>query len=256
MKHHNVTALYRYTTAERAICVLSSKRIFFPKPARFNDPFDCAIDFDHEITAAELIQSSFLAYHAQGHNWPSIKRILDQWIQEDGTVTNDKRDEMLALAREFADKNADMGVLSLSEDPLSPLLWAHYADQHRGVCLGFSRNSANELGNDDNTSRVLYSDIYPRVRFSEILKRDGSIHQKLFFTKAREWAYELEWRLLADKGDDFKNVPGDIIEVILGCRITPSHSEALRHLCKEQAIAVYQCEPVPGKFEYRRRNET
>lgn len=256
MKNDTITALYRYTTAERAICVLTSMRIFFPKPSRFNDPFDCAIDFDRDITAAELIQSSFVTYRAQGHNWASIKRILDQWIQEDGTVTKEKSEEMLSVAREFAEKNAAMGVLSLSETPLSPLMWGHYADMHRGVCLGFARNSSNALGDDDITSPVLYSDIYPRVRFSEILKRDGSIHQKLFFTKAREWAYEREWRLLTDNGDECKGVPGDICEVILGCRIDPAHSAAIVNLCSPRGIVVSDCEAVAGKFEYRRKPKT
>lgn len=243
MKHDNVTTLYRYTTAERAICVLSSKRIFFPKPSRFNDPFDCAIYFDPEITAAELAQASFLTYNEQ-----------NQLIQKDGTIAKVKRDEMVRVAHEFKDKNAAMGVLSLSEDPLSPLMWAHYADHHRGVCLGFSRITANTLGEDDITSPVLYSDVYPRVRFSEILKRDGSIHQKLFFTKARDWAYEKEWRLLAGKGDVVKNIPGDIVEVIVGCRVDPSHADAVSKLCSDHSITVFQCEMVPDKFQYRRRN--
>ena len=256
MKNDTVTSLYRYTTAERAICVLTSMRIFFPKTVRFNDPFDCAIHFDPEITAAELIQSSFLTYQAQGHNWPSIKRILDQWIQEDGTVKKEKREEMLRVAREFAEKNAEMGVLSLSETPLSPLMWAHYADMHRGVCLGFLRNPANALGDDGITSPVSYSDIYPRVRFSEILKRDGSIHQKLFFTKAREWAYEREWRLLTDKGDECKGVPGEVCEVLLGCRIDPAHAEAIARICAPIGIVVSDCEAVPRKFEYRRNPKT
>jgi len=255
MKNDTITTLYRYTTAKRAICVLKSMRIYFPQPASFNDPFDCAIDFDKEITAADLIQSSFLTYQARGHSWPAIKEILDQWIQDDGTVTKTKQQEMLGVAQEFVDKNAEMGVLSLSETPLSPLMWAHYADMHQGVCLGFARSPANTLGDDDITSPVSYSDIYPRVRFSEILKRDGSIHKKIFFTKAREWAYEREWRLLADKGGELKKVPGEVSEVILGCRIAPADSEAIVNICAQRDIVVSDCEAVPGTFQYRRRTK-
>jgi len=118
--------------------------------------------------------------------------------------------------------------------------------------MGFSRTPDNALGDDDITSPVLYSDIYPSVRFSEILKRDGSITQKLLFTKARDWAYEREWRLLTDSGDDCKAIPGNISEVILGCRIDNSHAATIKKACAEQGIPVFQCEQVPGKFEYRR----
>ena len=31
----------------------------------------------------------------------------------------------------------DLRVLSLSNSELNPLLWSHYADSHRGFCLGF-----------------------------------------------------------------------------------------------------------------------
>jgi hypothetical protein len=252
MQNDSITVLYRYTTAERAINILISKRIFLPKPARFNDPFDCAIKFDPEITAEELIQSSFVSYRAEGHDWPSIKQILDQWIQADCTITKDKGEEMREVTREFTEKNAIMGVLSLSEDPLSPLMLAHYADHHRGACIGFYRTPENELGNDDITLPVLYSDIYPSVRFSEILKRDGSITRKLLFTKAKAWAYEREWRLFTDSGDDYKAIPGDIAEVILGCRIDKSLAETIRKTCAEQDIPVFQCEQVSDRFEYRR----
>lgn len=253
MTNDNITVLYRYTTAERAISILKSKRVFFPKPARFNDPFDCAIDFVPDITAAELIHSSFINYRAQGHDWPSIKRILDQWINNDGTITIEKREEMLGVAREFSEKNAMMGVLCLSEVPLSPLMLAHYADQHRGVCIGFTRTPSNPLGDDDITMPVLYSDIYPSVRFSEILRSDGSISKKLLFTKARDWAYEREWRLLVNSGDTENAIPGNISEVILGCRINTPHAETIHNICATQDINISHCEPVSGKYEYRRK---
>ena len=250
MTHDKITMLYRYTTAERAICVLTSRLIFIPKPVRFNDPFDCAIKFDREITAEELICASCSTYRAQGHDWASIKRILDKWIQDDGTVTKEKRKEMLETAQEFADSNAKMGVLSLSEIPLSPLMMAHYADQHRGVCIGFTRATGNKLGDDDITAPILYSDFYPRVRFGDILKCDGSLHKQMFFTKARDWAYEREWRMLVNNGDDYHPIPGDICEVIMGCRIDPANADAIQKICVANNITLYGCEPAPDKFEY------
>ncbi|NWM74602.1 DUF2971 domain-containing protein, partial [Escherichia coli] len=32
----------------------------------------------------------------------------------------------------------DKGVFSLAERANCPLMWSHYGDQHRGLCLGYS----------------------------------------------------------------------------------------------------------------------
>ena len=32
---------------------------------------------------------------------------------------------------------AEYGAMCLSKNCTDPLLWAHYADKHRGICLGF-----------------------------------------------------------------------------------------------------------------------
>jgi len=192
MKHPEVQYLYKYMKFERALEVVKTGKIFFPTAEKFNDPFDCNIQFDPEISPEEFVGALFRRYKAVGNNWNSIKTILDEYLNEDGSISETKRDENRKIAEDFNESNAKLGILSLTEDPLSLLMWAHYGDYHRGVCIGFERVEGIILADEEVTSKVDYSDVYPLARFSEILMSDGSLSRKILRTKACDWAYEKE----------------------------------------------------------------
>lgn len=77
-------------------------------------------------------------------------------------------------------------------------MWAHYADKHRGICLGF--NVADD-GPDPLLGQVTYNP--DRLRFAlsnteELYGIDSEFIKAVLYTKSHEWAYEREWRALAD----------------------------------------------------------
>jgi hypothetical protein len=84
-----------------------------------------------------------------------------------------------------------MGVLCFSRSWQNPVLWSHYADRHKGVCLGFE--VAEKIA-----VRVTYT--------SNRMEIDGSVlhgqwtekHVKqLCSTKCKGWDYEEEVRVFA-----------------------------------------------------------
>ena len=190
MTRSDLTILYKYMPACRALDLIRTEKIFFPYASQFNDPFDCAIRFEPEIAPEEFVEATYRTSRKDGQNWLSIKTILDKCIKADGTLTNEKRDAILSTANDFKESNARLGVLSLSEDPLSVLMWAHYGKQHLGACVGFERKQDNTLGDDEITHPVEYSDVYPEARFAEITKGDGRLSRKVLYTKAHDWSYE------------------------------------------------------------------
>lgn len=93
----------------------------------------------------------------------------------------------------FAEK---IGILALSENPSNLLMWAHYANEHRGFTVGFDatnnffdqkRSSVDQLR---HLRKVKYSETRPRLIFSQINSIDD------LMVKSADWAYEKEWRLL------------------------------------------------------------
>lgn len=95
---------------------------------------------------------------------------------------------------EFRDRAAERyGILCFSKSWQDPVQWSHYAERHRGVCLGF-----------DVEDHLLLEVHYRATRFSQkLLERAVESEQlgedfviTVMRTKYRRWAYEQEWRVI------------------------------------------------------------
>ena len=100
-----------------------------------------------------------------------------------------------AARRRFANfkrqMNDNYGLLCFSKRWHNPVLWGHYGDKHRGICLGF-----------DVPSRYLKKIDYSAERLNIALNESDAgvelnekLIQKLLFTKYEHWAYEEEYRV-------------------------------------------------------------
>lgn len=113
------------------------------------------------------------------------------------------------------------GILCFSRDWMNPVLWSHYGDRHRGICLGFNlRRSRAEVINYDveRVRQELDGD-----RSSLRLTKDQQL--LLRRTKFAHWDYEGEQRLFVELGQStqegslfFWNFDEDLVlaEVVLG----------------------------------------
>lgn len=100
-----------------------------------------------------------------------------------------------ALRESIAQKK---GVICFSDNWRSPVMWAHYADKHRGVCLGFDvpyEGPEGAIRNVDYTPARLKLELNKQ---KEHLGLDQATIRTLLYTKSAEWAYEREWRVLSN----------------------------------------------------------
>lgn len=113
-----------------------------------------------------------------------------------------------------------VGVLCLSHSSKHPLMWAHYTDCHKGALLEFDEEAPcfnrRRHGQDDfgRLHRVWYADTRPTLA----AHRDSDAFVALALTKALEWAYEQELRLLwplelADRTVDVGSAKVHLIDV-------------------------------------------
>jgi hypothetical protein len=84
-----------------------------------------------------------------------------------------------------------LGLFCLSATPINPLLWAHYAHGHRGVCIEVNSNAGLFLA----AQQVNYTDQPPVI--NRVLDSGSEIIAKSALTKGIDWAYEREWRVIA-----------------------------------------------------------
>lgn len=115
------------------------------------------------------------------------------------------------------------GIICTGKHWKSPLMWGHYAENHKGVCLGFDvpNHAATQMSYQPERMEHLIKMGDPTGGLTE------EIVTQLLNTKYEQWAYEEEWRLmlrLKDKdpinGEYYMDFGPDLIlrEIILGAR--------------------------------------
>lgn len=202
--------------------MLSSGEVYFSSPERFNDPFDC----NPKIVVPDRQSSAFMnsfrrAGERRGHTPGLIALDYQERLKLSDAAWGDKVTQ-LAIARIRA-----VGVLCVTPKRDNPLMWAHYADCHTGVCVGF-----HESGALLDAQSVRYAGNV-RPEYDHV---SGTTEQfiDVFFRKANCWAYEEERRLVSmDIGNSAAR---------------KSAADKVRS-ANESLARFMEREPGPGKFE-------
>lgn len=122
--------------------------------------------------------------------------------------------------------NNDFGISCGSTNPRCPLMWAHYANNHKGICIkyDFELDGVQNICFDkDETLDILkvnYSD-QPIDIFSYSIDKLENLKYEILTNKYSKWQYENEVRLIR-KGQGLLKVKRMCIkEIIFGCKSTP-----------------------------------
>jgi hypothetical protein len=87
------------------------------------------------------------------------------------------------------------GMISMSTDWQSPLLWSHYADSHKGICLGFDVPDTEVFQIVTyHPSRLTLQEIGAKTLLD--LKEKDAKH--VLYTKFDAWTYESEYRAFVE----------------------------------------------------------
>lgn len=107
--------------------------------------------------------------------------------------------EFLSLSEQAVPIFNSTGIVSLTEKRSDILMWSHYAEGHTGMVLEFDSQHRffNQPQPYDSYTGRLHKVVYSPERPSDLLDDPKSV----FTTKAREWKYEREWRLILSVAD-------------------------------------------------------
>ncbi|OAQ41966.1 hypothetical protein A5893_02275 [Pedobacter psychrophilus] len=199
--------LYKYVNLSDALdYILKENTLKFSDPVDFNDPFDCS---EHliKIKIDKDSERIFFDEACLKHNIP--RRYRRKQIKKLGK-TETYTDALKIKKRDFR-------VSCFSEIPDEVLMWSHYADKHKGVCIKFELD-------------IMKKDyiIYPVNYISEIQEIDGNANTPYVFyylvtTKAARWNYEKEIRAITKTGNAIIPFSKESIkEVIFGCNVKES----------------------------------
>ncbi len=216
---NGIPALHHYEkfNSEYLATTLRDHTIHCSNPANLNDPWDCKPAFDpHALDDPEVLERemAWRTPHPAKHLWEEQMR-----ADPDARVQF-----MLEASKSIQAMVAERRIYCLTPKADNVLMWSHYADNHRGICLVF--------GVADNplfrtASEVVYRKEYPHWVPCDINDRPGLV-MELILSKSCDWSYEEEYRLVSVRtsdlsnfqqlhGDFFRLPRGALKAIIMGC---------------------------------------
>ena len=242
--HYHCSApasLFKYCgNISRNLDNIRANKMWYSAPCNFNDVFDCEITVDETAIIDCALQMT-----------PDKKKIRigsPMWKQ----IRQNMRQEINSFYSTIEGMKSTTGISCLSESDDSLLMWAHYANNHHGMCVEYDLMEINRKLQFTpvpivySAERVCYSTLNP-----DTLDKDAiALLIRSLTSKSEEWSYEREWRIIRDDGAcgdqwdaEKKGALLDMIapsSIILGCATEPETEKSVRAYCEDQKVPLYK----------------
>lgn len=274
--------------------IFLKKSVWLSRPADLNDPFEGSLhDIDdtwrrdkvEEMKQAHLLGFLVSAKRGSEHGgffdltpldtrrllrkFKSFKTFQEKYsgfVDFFARKTGHPPSDPEALFPRLREQLAEVGIFSLSEVADHPLMWAHYAEQHRGLCIGFEVTDESVLADSERFLRVTYSDSIPKMgdgflqQLTFSLDEDGrprsgtqiafsdQAMRAAVSTKSSDWAYEREWRYV-EPCSGLRPWPGPLVELTFGFKCPQDRRDYYTRLVAENVpneVRFYEIRKVPN----------
>ncbi len=259
------TFLYKYRSFDKEELQLKfflDGSLYCSPPIKFNDPFDSFVKVNYSSYTDKAIVNKL--ERIINHLNPNLSE-NEIKVQAKYEFENFDKGRLLDkdLQRNILINHITnyIGVYSLSEAKNHILLWSHYAASHTGFVIEFNAvflknylvNTYFPLNQKRLLLKVNYSNKYQSVNaFSESYDKELS---KAFLTKAKEWSYEKEWRILYYNGANksiimpLEFIPDIVNSVILGSKISSIDEGKIKDILSRHNIKIKKAIQSDKKFE-------
>ena len=277
------TRLYKYRAlTARTLDMVVGDRLHFADPSTFNDPLDTRPSLDVDVDGSELggilrilIERSTAADMRAGAKAMKLTEARSKdWIEKHSRrqaerriaeieygASNPEYDFETALRSQLRYcielellRGYEKGIVSFAERDDCPLMWSHYGDQHRGICLGYSvpekatgavervTYGGDRLLKASDVGAMLEGDNEARAR----------VDAAVMLRKAESWSYEREWRLIGGRGTG--GSPLELEEIIFGMNCMDSAKYAVMKAMEDRTRSVefYEMREERGTFNLRK----
>jgi len=212
--------------------IFTKNRLYFSTRKYFNDPFDCRPK--QSFSASEdKIKEYFLKRVPKF--FPALTtrqqiRAKTREIMKQKKYKNNQIQEL--IEKESISKIIDkVGICCFSKRPDNILMWSHYADKHRGICLQFEGKPSTPFFY--NAQIVEYQKNLPVI--NPFIDEKEPLFYKTFLKKSCWWEYEEEWRIIIPRigSTTFEFPPEYLKGVILGSNISEKNEKNVITWAKE-----------------------
>lgn len=199
--------------------------LYLTPRAYFNDPFDTSVACDAGTVEAQheyLREISSRNGDGVADDAEAFETLASEYYRDD------------CFERDIQHNLASIGVCSLTAEVENLLMWAYYADSHRGVALIF--NMDTERAHFDAVP-VRYQEHFSRIGPS-VLAIDGMLFYGPLH-KGADWRHEKEWRIVKpqEAGSQFLFDWSLLWGVVHGMRCEQETMQFVASLCLERIKA-------------------
>lgn len=216
--HQTENVLYKYVDVNTARIILRDCTHLYQTADKFNDPFEMHTGF---LDIRDYSAANFNNYLAKKNYLTTEVEFLVEKMQP--PVLEKIVEDTLAESR------TNYGILCLSLKNDSTLMWSHYADKHKGVCLGFKIPTAT------NRTIAFHANYFDQIQPIEF-SFDGYIEPvaKILFwmcAKSSVWKYEAEVRNInISQNGIIPFDPSQLCEIYYGAATSDSDKAELQSL--------------------------
>ncbi len=137
----SATSIFKYRSfCKTSLELFINRELWFAKPDSLNDPFEC------QMLLPEVLESIWRHYPIPKAQQLEIENFLAEFVN-------------------------GVGICSLSRTRKNQLMWAHYADEHKGFCIGFSEDRLRATSKSFHSQVIEYQNELPYKGVIDRIKR-------------------------------------------------------------------------------------
>lgn len=202
------------------------------------------------------IKNNYLTFgNPKNFNDP-MDPILREWLNLRKKRSRSSIDKKLFILLNNCIDNLRICCLSKKDSKsddvfLNPLMWSHYADSHKGICIQYeiTKDTLEAHNNDEHILRIGNVKYRNRKAMSDYITLDNAL-----LAKGECWSYEQEERLIYYCKNNIKTTRQEnkqnngyislsgfkITAIFLGYRISADDKREVIEAIKERNIDLYQ----------------
>ncbi|EKO3518600.1 DUF2971 domain-containing protein [Vibrio fluvialis] len=271
--------LFRYRACnENTLSEIITADIWHSKIQQLNDPFELNFIFDWD----EFSISNFPKINNVLKVFPDKELTQAYIVNQQEQLFSSLRNAIESQIEELNRKLEQTGVCCFSQSPDNAMMWSHYADGMKGLCLVYDLESVKKQEQFDNLKPISYQDRIEKISYKNLSARvkqrpddqryqftsdsnpklvnikgyDFSIKledHSTIYKKHSRWSQEKEIRnvLWAETDEElsqsgfFENIGlGSLKAIVIGEKMAKSQRKLLEVLCKQRNIDIYIAEVV------------
>ena len=173
-----------------------------------------------------------------------------------GWLLNQKRKDALSKVQDalmnLLETLKKAGIYSLSGNALDEILWAHYANGHKGFCIEYDLDKLlNSYSGTFFSFPIIYTKNPPNIELKDIPSKNQELIKKLAGYKSQRWSYEKEYRITTNFSGPYYYEYDALKSIYFGLRMENDFKDLIMEKLKGRGVKYYQVEQVDKSYKLK-----